>query len=307
MPNVTRIEVPEAASMGVAIEGSTVAWPGATGPPALPPFDVFDQQRSYIDIFNRGKTPFTFRAISSEPWVALSESEGRVDQEKRIWVTIDWARAPQGRQTGEVNISGSTGQSVAVSVTSFRPASPTPQSLDGFVESGSYVSIEASHFSQKIDQPSVRWEKIDDLGRTGSAMTVFPVTAESVRPGENSPALEYQMFLFDAGEVRVEAILDPTLNFVPGRGLRYAISFDDQPPQVIDALADRGTEAWSRAVKDGVRKSTSTHRLASPGYHTLKFWMVDPAVVLQKLVIDLGGVKPSYLGPPESFHHSLVR
>ena len=58
-------------------------------------------------------------------------------------------------------------------------------------------------------------------------------------------------------------------------------------------------------MKDNVRKVKSTARLANAGYHTLKFWMVDPGVVLQKLVVDLGGVKPSYLGPPESYHHSM--
>jgi hypothetical protein len=109
------------------------------------------------------------------------------------------------------------------------------------------------------------------------------------------------MYLFDPATVQVHTILAPTLNFVPGRGLRFAISFDGQPPQIIDALARNSLADWELSVKDSVRVVTSTHSLAKPGYHVLKFWMVDPGVVLQKLIVDLGGLKPSYLGPPESY------
>jgi len=48
-------------------------------------------------------------------------------------------------------------------------------------------------------------------------------------------------------------------------------------------------------------------QVAGAGYHTLKFAMVDPGVVLEKLVISGSSLKPSYLGPPESFHHLSAR
>jgi hypothetical protein len=302
MPKVTRIPLPEAASMGVSVEGSTPAWPGAPGQPGLPQFDVFNKQRYYIDVFNRGKSPFSFTMTASAPWIIVSPSQGKVDQEARIWISVDWNRAPLGLSGGSLNISSDTGQDVHVKVESFRPPAPMPQELEGFVEGDGYISIEAVHYTRKIDGASAQWETIDDLGRTLSSMSIFPMTAESALPGPTSPCLEYKMYLFHAGTIGVEAILDPTLNFVPSRGLRYAISFDEESPQVIDVLAHNNTEAWATSVEDSVRKATSNHKIANPGYHTLKIWMVDPGVVLQKLVVDLGGVRPSYLGPPESFH-----
>ena len=109
------------------------------------------------------------------------------------------------------------------------------------------------------------------------------------------------MYLFDPNKVEVEAVLAPSLNFVPGRGLRYAVSFDDQAPQIIDVLAHNTVEDWSKSVVDNVRISTSTHAFTGTGYHTLKFFMVDPGIVLEKLVVQLGAVRASYLGPPASY------
>jgi hypothetical protein len=303
MPKVKEIEIPAAAQLGVAVEGSALAWPGASGVASLPLFDAFNQQRQYIDVFNRGRESFAFTATTSVPWIGLSESKGTIEKVKRVWVSVDGSKVPAGHASGTVKIAGSGAENVIVNVNVFRPQEITRESLDGFVESDGYVSIEAAHYDKKVDGPAARWEKIDDLGRTLSSMSVFPVTAESAMPTQNSPRLEYKLYLFDPGAAEVEAILAPTLNFVPGRGLRYAISFDDEVPQVIDALAQSTAKDWETSVRDSVRKVKSTHSLAGTGYHTLKFWMVDPGVVLQKLVVNLGGVKPSYLGPPESYHH----
>ena len=302
MPPVTELTLPAAASMGVAVEGSSAAWPGNSAPAVLPPFDAYNQPRHYIDVFNRGRAPFEFTATASAPWIVLSATRGSVEKEVRLWVSVDWDKAPPGADKGAVGIEGAGAAPIAAEVDVFNPGQPSRASLEGFVETSGYVSMEAEHYTRKVDAGPLTWQRIPDYGRTLSAMSIFPVTAESVMPPAKSPHLEYRMYLFDAGRVEVEAILSPTLNFCPGRGLRYAISFDDEPPQVVDALAHNGQSDWETSVKDGVRKVRSTHALAAPGVHTLKFWMVDPGIVLEKLVVDLGGVKPSYLGPSESFH-----
>ena len=115
------------------------------------------------------------------------------------------------------------------------------------------------------------------------------------------------MYLFDSGSVEVQAILAPTLNFFPAVSCDTPFRSMTQPPQMVTHLAREGQTAticnrdWDATVKDAVRISKSKHTLDKPGYHTLKIWMVDPAVVLEKIVVDRGGVKPSYLGPPESY------
>ncbi|HZD30079.1 MAG TPA: glycosyl hydrolase 115 family protein, partial [Candidatus Angelobacter sp.] len=304
MPEVQEVRLAEGPRMGIAIEGLASQWlPNAFYYPPILSFDAFNQQRRFIDVFNRGKANSDFTVTTSAPWIVVTPQRGTIEKDQRLWVSVDWNKAPAGTSEGTVTITGPTPPPANIALTAFRPPTPTRSSLRGFVEADGYVSIEAEHYTKKTDSSQASWQKIDGYGRTLSSMTVFPVTAESVTPPKDSPRLEYQMYLFHPGKLTVEAVLAPSLNFVPGRGLRFAISFDDQPPQVIDALADNTPQAWAQAVEDSVRKVKSTHAVEGVGYHTLKVWMVDPGVVLQKLVVDLGGVRSSYLGPPESYRN----
>lgn len=67
--------------------------------------------------------------------------------------------------------------------------------------------------------------------------------------------------------------------------------------------ADSSEKAWAESVANNIKIITSTHQIEKAGNHVLKFYAVDPALVLQKIVIETeeGKVLESYLGPPESF------
>jgi hypothetical protein len=114
------------------------------------------------------------------------------------------------------------------------------------------------------------------------------------------------MHLFTGGQVRVRAYLSPTLNFHNTAGLRYAISFDEESPQIINIHVDSSLKAWEQSVSNNIIEMVSLHSLPEPGSHVLKFWMVDPGVVLQKLVVETAHARPSYLGPPESFYRAIL-
>ena len=68
-------------------------------------------------------------------------------------------------------------------------------------------------------------------------------------------ALRYRIYLEDSGDFTLHLTLAPTVNFVPGRGLRLQVSVDDGPRSTVDVLEHNTQRDWEKAVGDGCEAS----------------------------------------------------
>jgi hypothetical protein len=91
---------------------------------------------------------------------------------------------------------------------------------------------------------------------------------------------------------------------MPGRDLKVAVSLDMDSPRYLVSIPGnfsvQTSRSWGEGVLNQCRRLTTTLTVKRPGAHTLKVWMIDPGVVLQKIVLNTGKYPASYLGPPES-------
>lgn len=272
-PHLKRIDVPATASMGVDAD--------------LPELSPWQTRGQHFEIFNKGTAGFDYRITTGQPWLTVTPAAGRVEKQVRVAVSVDWRRAPRGLTTVPIEIEGPEGSRivrVAVRNPAVRPR--------GFAEANGYVAINADHYTRRTGQ----WRLLPEIGKVGNGMVSLT----------GKGRLEYRMTLTTTGRVKISAHLSPRNNVLPAPGLRYAVSVDDQPAQTVDIIAATGADdtamnrQWARNTSDNVNVTTTTHVIDKPGTHTLTFHAVDPTVILQRLVVDTGGVAYSYLGPPES-------
>jgi len=314
MPRVTELTLPDTTDFGVAVDGSTSAWPGGSGEPALPAFDSLNPQRSYVDVFARGSKPIEFKANVDLPWIVLKEDEAPgAGNDRRLWVDIDWSKAPVGQTQGAITISGGT-NSVTVILTANKTTAEQERDAQGcFGGLVGPISFLAADVTANIPVGGVRWEELPDYGRVPVAMEVFPVTADTIQSPNPAPRLEYPVYFARAGTYDVELVTSPTMDVIPTRSLGIAMSIDDQPPEIKNAFSPatyKDEDFLGRNYNENVRNNTRVLRfrqtVGTPGKHTLRIHMVDPTVVAMKVVIHDAPLPRSYFGPPEMKLNRIV-
>ena len=317
---VQNLERSLAGDLGISVEGTNASVPGddpfhslSSNQLTLLPVDRYGSDR-YIELFHTGINDLTWKIAADKPYVTFSKSTGNLapdDEDIRVTIKIDWTKAPVGSSTALINITSSTGYGAQFSMPTLSlPINNTavPSTFkSGFVESDLTISIEAEHYSRVAsNSSSASYVVIPDFGKTLSAVTLFPATAPS-QSTTSGPALEYDFYTFTSAAAsrpaNITLILGTGLNANPTRPLQYAIAIDDQAPKTVKYIIDQTGGnlpiGWGTAVADAAWKSTTSATFGA-GAHKLKIWALEPGVVIQKIVIDLGGVRASYLGPSES-------
>jgi hypothetical protein len=171
-----------------------------------------------------------------------------------------------------------------------------------FVEKDGYVSIEAQHSTRQkpslFDDTTHRWVVIPDLGKTLSGLTIFP---RNVPIGKDEKVyVEYDIRFTKADTFSVEVITAPTLNFNANKGLRYAISFNGGEEQIVNINGHYRGELGQWQGENQI-KTTTYHTIRTAGNYTLRLRMLDAGIVLHKILVNTGGLKPSFLGAPEKY------
>ncbi|RAR14008.1 glycoside hydrolase family 115 protein [Stemphylium lycopersici] len=311
-----------AGDMGVHVEGSNATIPGddqyhsnGGGSLMLPDMTPFTPKR-WIEISHRGTQVYSWN-ISADPFVTLSQAEGTMqpnDPDVRIYVDVDWSMVEDGFGAQSIlNFSASTDfgtQAGNPQVIFMVNKTSVPEDFnEGFVESAGQLAFEAEHYTRSTPGSSnVSYMVLPKYGRTLSAIKLADNLAEGL-DSSSAPSLEYDFVTFtplteDMG-LNVTLILTPTHNINPKVPLAYIAQIDDKEEMrreyVIDQPQPNFPVGWGVAVADSAWYNTTNHGELEPGKHTLKLWLVEANVVLQKVVLDLGGVMESHNGPPESY------
>lgn len=191
-------------------------------------------------------------------------------------------------------------------------------------------SISAINYDRKSGNGEVNWILLPDLGRGEGCMGIDNVTASSISDPSTGPVLEYDIYTDKNDSLTIAIGILPTQDINPARGLRLGVQIDNDDVKILDArrglvdtfdeytpqnlkvskklkaLPPRGKLALNghgrhmrNEVFDNIRWLDASFEMKNSGKHTVKIVMIDPEIVVERLVINPDNSCYSYFGPPE--------
>lgn len=309
MPKLETVDLPDAASLGIWVENEDVLR-GASALHSLPAFNTYFRQSYCFDVYNKGSQNLNWNIQTSADWIVVDKKSGNTKTEDRISVTVDWDKVPKGdRIQGIIEVSAE-GEKENIYVSVFNPSSPSLAEMDTlFVEHNGYVSINADDFHRKVENEDIKIRIIPNMGFENTSVQLGNPMAPMQRTNNSTvPRVEYDFYTFHQGSVDVYTYVLPTFTLsndldyagheATNAETRYGVCFDDGPVMNPSTSSFEYAQIWYESALKNCRINKTTLHINKPGRHTVKIMCGDAGTVIQKIVLDFGGMKRSYMGPP---------
>lgn len=285
-------------------EGGDTATAAGTRKFELPAFDRWNRQKHFIDVFLGRKEKRKFLVKTSGPWIKVSAAQGELlpenaRSEQRIWVEIDWNKAPANALKGTVTIAaGEDRYDFGITINHLNAS--VLAGFDGYIASDRHISINAAEYTGLKNAGNRQWHVVDALAGNGHALEAFPLTFKPAAGTLDTvnmagkPAVEYEFYTFNSTPANITVSTLPTYPLNKDFEMRYAVQVDEQPVKIFNFKTVGRSNEWKQNVLANSAKRTLSLPSLHAGKHKLTIFMIDPGVVLQHIFIDLGTGQPFY-------------
>ena len=286
LPKTERIEIPQTGRLGIATSGTANFYPQEEVLEVLP-FDKLHPVQ-HLTLFNTGIDALKFKLKKLPDWLTADLHTGTVSEEQVIELKLNAKKLPQEAVSTSFLIK-SAGQEAQIQVT----YAPFSEQATGYIAYNGVIAIPADRFVKNTG-----WEQLPDLGRQDVALR--PQKRFTKEITHTNTQLQYEFYTEHKLKGMLTFYLSPTLDFKNQGGLRFNYQIDDEPVKKLNLQKDT-QDNWGMSVGNNSTRVSVPIQLSS-GNHKLTIYGVDPAIVLQHILIKSDTNKQdSYLVPNISY------
>lgn len=263
-----------------------------------------DVQEFMLDIACGSREAIEYKISCDKPWLSFSVAEGKTALTDKITVAIDRSLLV-GKDSACIIVSGS-GSRTEITVNAENRSFAGYENMT-FIEYDNYIAMEAEHFHARHDADQAGFRLLKPYGRSGSAMKVYPSTADFSGKADK-PYLEYLFETKEGGTYELELSFAPSTPTTAKPTMPAALSLNGEDEFVFETVKEPAAfyptcRQWSEEALSNVKQFKCTV-LCRPGINSLKYYHISPNLTLERIVLYKQGSAPleSYLGPKESFY-----
>ncbi|WP_321423718.1 glycosyl hydrolase 115 family protein [uncultured Bacteroides sp.] len=231
--------------------------------------------QTFVSLFSRNNKPIEWKIEKVPSWLKIEEQENGMQFEKRLIISADWAKVNSDCQDELLlSVDGEKYQ-FNIQAKNLTPGIMT--------EANGMIAWNAADYKSAAKGTQV----IEGLGHSAKAVSL-PKNGELI----------YEVYTTTPGEAALRVALIPN-HPVNGGSIRYAVSVDNEKPQVVAYETGFRSEPWKINVLRNQSLNTTLHKINIPGKHTIRISALDPEVIVDQLMLDFNKDRKFYKIPIE--------